>query len=64
MIQKRGEIHLAFAMYMIDVIIPHSSIRRTIPVAFIYKNLTHLQNQKFRMGAREPCHAKRVKFIF
>ena len=28
-------------------ILTHSSILLTIPVAFIYKNLTHLQNQRF-----------------
>ena len=42
-IKKRGEIHLAFAMYMIGAIIPHSSILRTIPVAFIYIFLLKLQ---------------------
>ena len=42
--KKRGEFHLAFAMRIIGVIIPHSSIRLTIPVAFrIYNNLLALQ---------------------
>ncbi len=33
--QKRGEIHLAFAMYIFGFIIPHSSVLLTIPTAFI-----------------------------
>ena len=36
--KKRGEIHLAFAMYILGVLITPASILRTIPVAFIYKS--------------------------
>ena len=43
--QKRGEIHLAFAMYKNrqKPIITQASILRTIPVAFIYTFLLKLQ---------------------
>ena len=49
--KKRGEFHLAFVMYFIGVLIRPASILRTISVAFIYKNLTFQQNQRFWKGA-------------
>ena len=40
--KKRGEIHFAFAMYILGVLITPASILRTIPVAFIYKLISLL----------------------